>query len=151
MPVSVYSSLCKESSIYPFVLLVMIIAKYTWCGGVKLFSVSSNKMSFNFPQLMEQERRRGLWVERLLRVQPGRRVGRPRLPHRPVSLHTHYIPFQMCFILCLFTFQSHTWYISAHHPPKVFCNFNQTGRDASRYLNVTATVGKYTYSPSFQQ
>lgn len=29
----------------------------------------------------QQQRCRGLWEERLLRVQSGRRVGRPRLPH----------------------------------------------------------------------
>lgn len=42
-----------------------------------------------FPQLTEPLRRKGLWEERLLRVQRGQRVGRLRLPHRLVSLSVH--------------------------------------------------------------
>lgn len=91
------------------VSLMIIGAKDTpvaQCGGVKHFFVHSffSQMSFpfSFLQLMEQERRRGLWEERLLRVQPGRRVGRPRLPHRLVSIHItyHFGCFFICFFCC---------------------------------------------------
>lgn len=37
-------------------------------------------------KLTEPQRHKGLWEERLHRVHRGRRVGRLRLPHRPVSL-----------------------------------------------------------------
>lgn len=58
-------------------------------GGVNHFFVYGFFYQISFLQLMERERLRGLWVERLIRAQPGQRVGRPRLPHRLVSLCLH--------------------------------------------------------------
>lgn len=78
------------------VLLMIISAKdnpMRQCEGLKHFFVfcffQQITSSFYFLQLREQERRRGLWEERLLRVQPGQRVGKPRLPRRRVSLSIH--------------------------------------------------------------
>lgn len=76
--------------------------------GVKHFPAfcsSGNSPSLSvLGKLMEQERHKGLWEERPLRVQPGQRVGRPRLPHRPVSLHTRvadrFSPLIGLFIVC---------------------------------------------------